>query len=76
MNVLINTNCLEDLKYTLYTSAKTLNSVWNDKQYDYFLQHYVQPVTDDVQNVTSRMNERIVYLRTAVEELENLAGKY
>ena len=41
MNVPINVNSIENLRYTLYTSAKALNCVWNDKQYDYFLQHYV-----------------------------------
>ena len=63
MNVPINVNSIENLRYTLYTSAKALNSVWNDKQYDYFLQHYVRPVTDDVQAATSRLNEQISSLR-------------
>lgn len=76
MTVPINTSCLEDLRYTLYTSAKTLCYVWNDKQYDYFLQHYVRPVTDDVQIAIDRLNEQIVTLRIAVEELESLAENY
>lgn len=76
MNVTINTNSLENLKYTLYTSAKILNSVWNDKQYNYFIHQYVRPVTEDVQVATNKLNEQIASLRIIVDELENLAGNY
>ncbi|MDB9026809.1 hypothetical protein [Parabacteroides distasonis] len=76
MNVPINISSIDSLKYSLYTSAKVLNSVWNDKQYDYFIEHYVRPITDEVQGTTSRLNEEIFSLRNAVEELENLASEY
>lgn len=76
MNIPININELEILRNTLYIHAKALNSVWNDKQYNYFLQNYVQPVTNDVQVAIDRLNDSIFALRIAVEELEDLAGRY
>lgn len=42
----------------------------------YFIEHYVRPITDEVQGTTSRLNEEIFSLRNAVEELENLASEY
>ena len=64
------------MKNALYNHAKALNSVWNDKQYDYFLQNYVQPVTTDFQVAIDKINDSIFALRIAVEELENLAAEY
>lgn len=76
MNITITSSGLEILKNTLYNYAKALNSVWNDKQYDYFLQNYVQPVTTDFQVAIDKINDSIFALRIAVEELENLAAEY
>ena len=76
MNATIDISNLDNLKYMLYTSAKALSSVWNDKQYDYFLQHYVRPVTNDVQAGIEVLNNQLVPLRVIVEELESLAGRY
>ena len=76
MNIPININELEILRNTLYTHAKALNSVWNDRQYDYFLQNYVQPVTNDIQVAIDRLNDSIFALRIAVDELEYLAAEY
>lgn len=76
MNATIDISNLDNLKYMLYTSAKALSSVWNDKQYDYFLQYYVRPVTNDVQAGIEMLNDQLVPLRVIVEELESLAGRY
>lgn len=76
MNITITSSGLEILKNTLYNHAKALNSVWNDKQYDYFLQNYVQPVATDFQVAIDKINDSIFALRIAVEELENLAAEY
>lgn len=76
MNTFIDTHILDDLKYKLFTSAKLLNSIWNDKQYKFFVEHYIQPVTADIIMMQNNFNEEIPLLTSAINELEDLANKY
>lgn len=76
MNVYINTHNLDNLQYRLLNSAKSLNSVWNDKQYNYFIEHYIQPVTVDIIMMQNKINEQVSILTSVVNELEDLVDKY
>lgn len=76
MNAFIDTHILDDLQYKLFTSVKSLNSVWNDKQYNFFIENYIQPVTADIIMMQGKLNEQISILSNAVNELEDLANKY
>lgn len=76
MNTFIDTHILDDLKYNLFTSAKSLNSVWNDKQYKFFIENYIQTVTADIIMMQNNINEEIPILTSAINELEDLANKY
>lgn len=76
MNTFIGTHILDDIKYKLFTSATSLNSVWNDRQYKFFIEYYIQPVTADIIIMQNNINEEIPLLTSAINELEDLANKY
>lgn len=76
MNIFIDISSFENSSYKLSTQASSLNSIWNDKQYDFFMEHYIHPIMVDVRLFTHRLNDEVEMLTSAVNELEDISSKY
>lgn len=56
----------------LTRAANALNGVWNDQQFDYFCQHYVQEAENLLYQEISHVETLIQELHVVQCELENL----
>lgn len=76
MNIFIDITSIESSSKQLSMQARCLNYIWNDKQYDYFIEHYIQPIMVDIKLFTHKLNDQVEILTSAVNELEDISSKY
>lgn len=67
---------LESLVSSVYRSASVLQSVWNDKQYDFFVQTYVGDIERELHQGVSSLEKLIDALKYRSYELKDISEKY
>lgn len=68
----LNQDELFHLEGELLRQANALHQIWNDQQYDYFMEEYVLPVEQTIGNANTEISNAIEELYRYCYELDDI----
>lgn len=69
---IIRTQDLYGLQADFMKEVYQLQAIWNDQQYQYFFNHYAEPLARDLKDMEDKVSYYLDHLRQKQLELESL----
>ena len=69
---IIRTKDIFDLHKDFINEVFKLRAIWDDKQYDFFLSHYAEPLAKDLKEMKDKVDECVFMLYDKQSKLESL----